>query len=192
MTKAAELAGFKVEFKNTAWDGIFIGLANKQYDAVMSSVTITEERKAEMDFSTPYINAGQILVVRKNQTGVTTLADLAGKKAGAQINTTGAMEIQKTGNVELKAYDELGFAIEDLKNGKIDGVVADAPTAADFVLSNADNSAKLMIVGEPFTEEYYGVAVRKGNTKVLEIINSGIEALVESGADKEIIAKWLR
>ena len=65
MNLAAKAGGFTVEFKNTAWDGIFAGLDNGKYDAVMSSVTITDERKKTMDFSIPYFNAGQILVGRK-------------------------------------------------------------------------------------------------------------------------------
>ena len=68
MNAAAKAGGFTVEFKNTAWDGIFAGLDNGKYDAVMSSVTITDERKKTMDFSTPYINAGQILTVRADET----------------------------------------------------------------------------------------------------------------------------
>jgi len=72
---AAEAGGFTVEFRNTAWDGIFAGLEAGEYDAVMSSVTITDERQQTMDFSVPYINAGQILVVRKELEGVELLAD---------------------------------------------------------------------------------------------------------------------
>ena len=64
MNAIAEAAGFEVEFQNTAWDGIFAGLGSGDYDAVISSVTITEDRKETMDFSEPYLNAGQVLVVR--------------------------------------------------------------------------------------------------------------------------------
>lgn len=192
MNAAAEAGGFEVEFKNTAWDGIFAGLGNKNYDAVISSVTITEDRKKSMDFSIPYINAGQVLIVRKDTSGVTTLADLKGKAAGAQIGTTGAMEIQKVDGVELKTYDELGLAIEDLSNGRIAGVVADTPIAADYALQNDEYSDTLKIVGEPFTNEYYGVAVRKGNTEVLEMINNGLKKVLDQGVDEELKDKWLR
>lgn len=192
MNAVAEAGGFEVEFRNTAWDGIFAGLANKNYDAVISSVTITEDRKKSMDFSIPYINAGQVLIVRQDTTGVTTLADLKGKAAGAQIGTTGAMEIQKVEGVELKTYDELGLAIEDLANGRIAGVVADTPIAADYVLQNDKYSDTLQIVGEPFTNEYYGVAVRKGNDRVLEMINEGLKKVLDEGVDEELKDKWLR
>lgn len=192
MKAAAEAGDFEVEFQNTAWDGIFAGLANGQYDAVISSVTITEDRKATMDFSVPYINAGQVLIVQQSTSGVDELSDLQGKSVGAQIGTTGAMEIDKAEDVELKTYDELGLAIEDLSNGRIAGVVADTPIAADYVLQNETYKGELKIVGEPFTDEFYGVAVKKGNTEVLETINAGLEKVLDSGKDEEIKDKWLR
>jgi len=192
MRAAAKAGGFNVEFKNTAWDGIFAGLANGDYDAVISSVTITDERKKTMDFSIPYINAGQVLIVPKSTTGVTTLQDLKGKAVGAQIGTTGAIEINKVSGVELRTYDELGLAIEDLANGRIAGVVADTPIAANYALQNDNYKDRLKIVGEPFTNELYGVAVKKGNTEVLDMVNKGLKAVLDAGKDKELKDKWLR
>jgi len=192
MKAAAKAGGFEVEFRNTAWDGIFAGLDAGEYDAVMSSVTITDERKATMDFSVPYINAGQILVVRQESTGVTTLRDLAGKSVGAQIGTTGSFEVEKMAGVQLRTYDEIGLAFEDLANRRVDAVVADTPVAADFALMNPNFKARLKIVGEPFTEEYYGVAVKKGNTRVLELVNKGFNAVLNTDTYRQIEDKWLR
>jgi len=195
MTAAAKAGGFTVEFKNTAWEGIFAGLAAGKYDAVMSSVTITDERKKEMDFSIPYVNAGQILVVRTEVTGVTTLTDLAGKTLGAQIGTTGAFEIEKVkdaNNIEEKTYDDIGLAIADLANGRLDGVVCDTPVAAQYALQSKEYKGKLKIVGEQFTEEYYGVAVKKGNQKLLDVINAGLKKVLDAGDNKAIEAKWLK
>jgi polar amino acid transport system substrate-binding protein len=192
MAEIAKAGGFTYTFKNTAWDGIFAGLSSGKYDAVMSSVTITEERKKEMDFSKPYINAGQILVVPNATKGVKVLADLKGKTVGAQIGTTGSFEVEKVEGLKLKAYDEIGLAFEDLMNGRIDGVVADTPVAADFALQNESYKGKLKIVGDSFTDEYYGIAVKKGNTKVLEAINRGIDKVVGSAAYSKVEDKWLR
>ncbi|MCF7929170.1 MAG: basic amino acid ABC transporter substrate-binding protein [Spirochaetales bacterium] len=187
-----EAAGFEVVNKNTAWDGIFAGLKNNQYDAVISSVTITEERKKEMDFSIPYLDAGQVLIVREETSNVDEVEDLDGQKVGAQIGTTGAIYVGNVEGVELKVYDELGFAIEDLANGRLSGVVADTPIAADYVLMNDTYKGKLKIVGEPFTDEQYGVAVKKGNTEVLEMVNAGLKKVIEDGTVEELKDKWLR
>jgi polar amino acid transport system substrate-binding protein len=192
MEAVAKASGFEVEFKNTAWDGIFAGLAADKYDAIISSVTITEERQKEMDFSQPYMNAGQILVVQKSTQGVTTLVDLKGKTVGAQIGTTGSFEIEKVPGVALKTYDEIGLAYEDLVNGRIQGVVADTPTAAAFALQNESYKDKLKIVGEPFTEEYYGVVVRKGNTEVLNMVNAGLDKVLNTDTYRNLEKKWLR
>ncbi len=192
MNAAAKAGKFAVEFRNTAWDGIFAGLEAGEYDAVMSSVTITDERKQTMDFSVPYINAGQILIVRKELTGVDKLDQLAGKNVGAQIGTTGAFEVEKVAGVTLKTYDEIGLAFEDLANGRIEAVVCDTPVAAQFALQNENYKGKLKIVGQPFTEEFYGVAVKKGNSKVLEAVNKGLEKVLNTDAYKQIETKWLR
>jgi len=195
MNAAAKAGGFTVEFKNTAWDGIFAGLEAGKYDAVMSSVTITDERKKTMDFSMPYFNAGQILVVKADVTGVEKLTDLKGKTVGAQIGTTGAFEIDKVkdaNKITPKTYDEIGLAFQDLVNGRIAGVVVDTPTAANYALQNPNYKGKLKTVGAPFTQEFYGVAVKKGNTKVLDKINAGLKKVLDAGDNKAIEQKWLR
>ena len=188
----AKEGGFTVEFKNTAWDGIFVGLAAGKYDVIISSVTILDERKKTMDFSDPYINAGQVLIVQSGLGGVTNIAGLKGKSVGAQIGTTGAFEVEKVSDVTLKTYDELGLAIEDLVNGRIAGVVADTPIAADFVLQNENYKGKMKIVGEPFTSELYGIAVKKGNKELLDKINAGLKKVIDSGEIEKLKDKWLR
>jgi polar amino acid transport system substrate-binding protein len=192
VNEIAAAAKFEVEVKNTAWDGIFAGLANGEYDAVCSSVTITDERKGTMDFTQEYLNAGQVLVVPTAVQNVTTLADLKGKNVGAQIGTTGAMEIEKVAGVTLKNYDEIGLAYEDLVQGRIAGVVADTPIAAQFALLSDSYKGKLKIVGAPFTDEYYGLAVKKGNKKILDLLNKGLDAIKKSGKLDELQKKWLR
>lgn len=192
INEVAKAGGFEVEVRNTAWDGIFAGLESEEYDAVISSVTITDERKQTMDFSMPYINAGQIIVVRADVTGIEKLSDLEGKQVGAQIGTTGAMEIDKISGLKKKTYDELGLAVEDLANGRIDAIVCDTPIAADYALQSDEYKGKLKIVGEPFTDEYYGIAVKKGNKEVLDLINAGLKKVLDSGKNKELEEKWLR
>ena len=192
MKAVADAGGFGVEFKSTAWDGIFAGLATDKYDAIISSVTITEERKKEMDFSKPYVNAGQLLVVQKNLKGVAALADLKGKTAGAQIGTTGAFEIEKVKGVTLKSYDEIGLAFEDLVNGRIAAVVCDTPVAANYALQNQTYKGKLKIAGAAFTQEFYGVVVKKGNTQVLDMINAGIDKVLNTKKYDELQKKWLK
>jgi len=171
---------------------MFVGLLLGTYDAVISSVSITEDRKKTMDFSDPYINAGQVLVVQKDTQDVAEIADLRGESVGAQIGTTGAVEIQKVSGVTLKTYDDLGFAMQDLAAGRIAGVVCDTPAAADFALRNESCKDELKIVEQPFTEELYGIAVRKGNNELLDKINAGLAAVEKAGTIERLEKKWLR
>lgn len=187
----AKAGGFQAIVKNTAWDGIFAGLEAGDYDAVLSSVTITDERKRVMNFSIPYVNAGQVLIVRKDNNEVTSLDQLAGKKVGAQIGTTGAIEVAKRPDIHLKTYDEIGLAVDDLVIGRLEGVVVDSPTAASYVLQNPTYKAKLKIVGKPFTSEFYGIAVKKGDAKDLELINKGLKAVIDDGTRDALVKKWL-
>lgn len=187
----AKAAGFEAVVKNTAWDGIFAGLTAGDYDAVLSAVTITDERARTMDFSEPYVDAGQVLIVSKTLEGVTKLEQCGGHKIGAQIGTTGAIEVAKFKTIKLKNYDEAGLAVEDLYVGRIDGVVIDSPTAKSYVLQNARYKGKLKIVGEPFTDEHYGVALKKGNQKDLDLINKGLEIIKKDGTLSALTHKWL-
>ncbi len=191
MRAIAERGGFEVEFRNVAWDGIFAGLEAGEYDAVISSVTITEERQERYDFSNPYINAGQIVVVRMDS-DITGPAALGGNVVGAQIGTTGAFEIQRIDGAELREYDEIGLAFEDLAAGRIDAVVCDTPVAADFALQREGYRDSLKIVGDAFTEEFYGVLVQKGNTELLDKINQGLAAVQAEGIDVQLEDQWLR
>ena len=154
-------------------------------------MTITEERQKKYDFSAPYIDAGQILIVPKAEKGA-KLADLKGKKVGAQIGTTGAMEIKKVDGLELKNYDEIGLAFEDMAAGRISGVVCDEPTAAHYALQRKEYKEKFKIVGKPFTAEAYGFVVQKGNKELVELFNKGIKAVKARKIDEQLRKKWLR
>jgi len=191
MKAVAKEAGFVVELKNVAWDGIFAGLDAGKYDAVCSSVTITDERKATMDFSIPYFKVRQALVVPKSSTAK-SIEEMQGKTLGGQIGTTGYFAVKKAKGVNGKSYDEIGLAMEDLFNGRLDGVVCDDPVAAQYALQKPEYAAKLKIAAVLDTgDEFYGVAVKKGNKEVLDLINKGIKAVQEKGIDKELRGKWM-
>jgi polar amino acid transport system substrate-binding protein len=191
LNAVAKEAGFTAVFKNTAWDGIFAGVESGQYDAIISSVTITPERQKKYDFSLPYIDAGQILIVPKTEKGA-RLADLKGKKIGAQIGTTGAFEVKKVKDVELKTYDEVGLAFEDMAAGRIGGVVCDEPTAIIYALQKNEYKDKFKIVGKAFTKEAYGIVVKKGNKELLDLLNKGIKAVKTKKIDVQLKKKWLK
>lgn len=188
----AKEAGFIVEHKNVAWDGIFAGLAGKKYDVISSSVTITEERAKVMDFSEPYYEVRQAVIVPKGAE-YTSMADLKGKNLGAQIGTTGYMAIKAADGITAKTFDEIGLAMAALSSGRLDGVVCDDPVATNYILINKDYAAKLKVafVIPADVPEYYGFAVTKGNTELVDLLNKGIEQVKAKGIEEELRGKWI-
>lgn len=190
----AKAGGFPVEIKNTAWDGIFAGLAAGKYDAVSSSVSITDERKKQMDFSEPYFEVQQGVVAQKTA-HVASVADLKDKVIGAQINTTGHFAAKKiAGAKDVKSYDEVGLAMKDLVNGRLDAVICDDAVAADYALQNPDFSKTLTLAFliKPDQPEYLGFAIKKGDTATLDLVNKGLKAVKASGEYQKIFDKWFK
>lgn len=188
MNEIAKKANLEVEYQNTPFDAVLTGIATCQFDAAISAITITEERKEKIGFSNPYINAGQITTVRLDNTDIKGPADLKGKTIGVQLNTTGQIEVEKIEGVTVKPYDTVDLAFLDLQNGQVDAVVADYPTTLNFINRNKD---KLKTTGEVFTEESYGIAVCKTNTELLEKFNKALGELEKEGFIKKLEEKWL-
>jgi polar amino acid transport system substrate-binding protein len=192
----AKAGGFEYEVKNVAWNGIFAGLAAGTYDAIISSVNVTDDRKKTMDFSDAYLNAGQSIVVRKGEGAKvgTSLAELASKKTkvGCQISTTAQDSSAAAGIKDLKTYDAIGLAFEDLAAGRIDAVVSDEPICGDYANKKEQYKGKFEIVGEPFEGADFGIALNKGNSAALELINKGLAAIKADGTLDELIKKWFK
>ena len=191
MDAVAKEAGFKAVHKNVAWDGIFAGLENGNYNVIASSVTITEERSKQYDFSIPYYTVRQAVVTSKDSNAA-TLDDLKGKTLGGQLGTTGYFAIKNIPDANAKSYDEIGLAMEDLFNGRIDGVVCDDPVAVQYALMQEEYKAKLKVafIIPTDTPEEYGFVVRKGEKETLDLVNKGVQAVKDKGIEKELQAKW--
>jgi polar amino acid transport system substrate-binding protein len=175
-----------------AWSGIFGELAAKRCDVIASSVTITEDRKKEMSFSNPYYTVQQAVVTPKNAV-ITSSKELADKRLGAQISTTGYFAANKIVGNKAKSYDAIGHAFEDLKNGRLDAVLCDDPVAADFALQNASNKEllKIAFVITDAEIEHYGFAVRLNDKETLDILNKGIQAVKDKGIEAALVKKWI-
>jgi polar amino acid transport system substrate-binding protein len=187
----AQKSGMKVKFINTPWEGIFATLATGDRDLVISSVTITPERKQSMDFSEPYFEAKQLIAVGKNSK-VSKFADLKTLKVGVQTGTTGDEVVQKLQgktSPNIKRFESTPLSIKELENGGIDAVVADNGVVVNFVTNNPNSKLKI-IDDATFAKEYYGIAVKKGNKAVLEQINKGLAAIKADGTYDKIYNKY--
>ena len=99
MQAVADKAGISIEFKNVPFDPLLTGMAQGTYDAAISAITITEDRSKSMSFSDSYFNAGQLVVLRIDNTNIKSQNDLTGKKVGVQLGTTGQFEVEKIGSL---------------------------------------------------------------------------------------------
>ena len=179
--------GVRAVYRNASFDGIFPALQNGTFDLVISAVTITPERAAAMLFSDPYYDAGQLIVTRADTKGVQTPDDLRGKRVGVQINTTGQFELEKRGGVEAVKYNSIDLALLDLRNGRVDVVVGDAPTLRYMI---RQSFRELKPVGEPFTNEKYGMAMAQGSTDLQPAVNDALRKIKQNGESARIYDKW--
>ena len=186
-----EAEGLETTIKHIEWDGLFPALESGDINVIISGMTITEERKAEYDFSEPYFEATQIICVREDS-DIETLDDLVGKIIGVQQNTTGHFAVQKIEGVkedDIKKFPYLPDALMNLGTGSVDVVVGDAPVVMNYIVTNPESGFKT-IKSDDFEKEYYGICVKKGNTELLERINSGLKKVKDDGTYDEIYKKY--
>jgi len=187
----AAKAGFEVKFVNTPWEGIFNALGQGDRDMVVSAVTITEERKQTMDFSNPYFDAQQLIAV-KETSKVARFADLKKLKVGVQTGTTGDEAVSKLlgkTSTNIKRFESTPLALKELESGGVDAVVADNGVVIHYVANNPGGKFKTVADAE-FVPEQYGIALKKGNSELLEKVNQGLAAIKADGTYDKIYAKY--
>jgi len=188
----AQKAGLQVKFVNTPWEGIFNALKQGDRDLLVSSITITDERKQTMDFSAPYFDAHQLIAVRADSK-VTRFDDLKTLKVGVQTGTTGDEAISKLQgktSPNIKRFESTPLALSELQTGGIDAVVADNGVVVNHVKNNGGD--KFRTVNDPaFTPEQYGIAVKKGNAELLAKLDQGLAAIRADGTYDRIYAQYL-
>jgi polar amino acid transport system substrate-binding protein len=183
-------AGFTPNFHNALFDTIFTALSYGQYDLVASASTITEERQKTVSFSNPYFKSGPVIVVRQaDASTVKGPADLAGKTIGVQLGTTGSAAAKKIANTKgVKEYPTAPEAYQALANGDVEAVVDDTVPALTIIANRPE--LKLAVVGEPLGTEYYGIAVRKDCTELLDKVNKALSEVIADGTYATLYEKY--
>ncbi len=183
----ADAIGVEVEFKNTGWDPLFPAVNSGEVDFAVSSITITDEREENFDFTDPYYVANQIILVPEDS-AITSFADLEDKKVSAQINTTGHIVVKellgKTSK-NIVATESMPLAVSEMLNGNADASVGDNSTVNEYIKNNPNVKVKT-IEDDDFEKEYYGLMVKKGNEELLDLLNDGIQKVKEDGTLEEI------
>lgn len=187
----AEELGLKTEFVSTAWDSIFIGLDTAKYDVIMSSVSMTNERLPNFEFTKPYLANGQVIVVKPGDESIKTPADLAGKKVGVQFQTTSDVACQKhleTVKFDLVQYDSIDLAFLAMRSGNVECIVVDMAVAIDYAAKYPD---MYVISSAALTNEPISICIKKGNTKLRDAMQAALDNVIKDGKLSQISVKWL-
>ncbi len=192
MNAIAKEAGFKVEYRNTKWNSIFPGIDSSRFNAAISCIIITRERSRIYTFSQPYADMGQVLVVPGDIVvkGVGNIKDIKDMVIGVKLGSTGAYMAERLGFIRPKKYRNLSKAFRDMNNGKLHGIICSLIKAGYYANYKKASKGKFVILGKQITHAPCGIVVRKGNIRVLNLVNKGIESIKKKGIDKQIYDKW--
>lgn len=183
----AEANGMTAKVENMEFESLLIALQNGQIDAAIAGMTVTEDRIEEADFSTPYYTATQVMIV-KEDSDIASAADLADKKICVIQGYTGEICVKDMG-YPYEAFKKGTDAIMELINGKCDVVVLDSATAQKYVSDN--EGLKIVEDAAAFESEEYAIAVKKGNTELLDKINAVIDTMLADGTVAELGAQYI-
>lgn len=190
ITSVANALGLTTTIKDTDFEGIFAALAAGQCDVIASSVSITDERKKNNEFTEGYYEIQQSLLVRKaDAERYKSLDALRGRTIGVQSETTGEAFARSAGTgVNIRSFTGADELFTALKAGQVDGVVQDFPVNAYHAEKSGDTVVSARLRSEP---EQYGFAVKKGNVELRDAIDEKLSEIKSSGADKQILRRYL-
>ncbi len=183
----------KCEFVSQDWDGIIPALQAGKFDAIVASMSITEERKKQVAFTNKYYTTPLAVVALKDSDLTSTEpAAMAGKTIGAQASTTQsiyAQDFYTPAGADVKQYPTQEEAVQDMLNGRLDAIISDKFVLTDWMKTASNDCCKLIgdVAG---TETETGIAVRLGDDALREKLNAAIDAIVADGTYKKIQAKY--
>lgn len=193
--EVAKRIGVEAVFKPSEWSGIVFELKSKNIDVVWNGMTITEDRKKEINFSKPYMNNNQIIVTL-SESALNNKADLNGKIVGLQLgsssfNAVSADEISKSFK-EIKKYDTNVEALMDLEAGRVEAVVLDEIVARYYIAQKEKDTNKdlFKVLDGDFGSEEYGVGIRQEDTDLKDEIDRVIDEMKKDGSYDAIYEKW--
>ncbi len=182
----AKRLGRPGQFVQNSWDGLVPGLERGNYDLIINGLEITEERKREIAFSTPYYITAQQLTVLKGTQGIASLEDCRGKKVGTLKFSLAHRMLEQFGGIEAVTYEAETNAYADLEHGRVTAVLIDAPIAQYLAKPNP----KLELVGGPIGEILYGIGIRKNEPELVAQVNQALADMVRDGELRRIYDRY--
>ena len=185
----AEKLGMKVKIEDMAFDAIIPAVQSGKVTFGAAGMTVTEDRKKEVDFTDTYYTGKQVIIVQDDNTEINGPDDLAGKKIGVQQGTTGDLyATDDYGDESIERFTKGMEAVQSLSQGKIDAVIIDDQPAQAFLEQNEG----LKILETEYVIEDYAMCFKKGNEELLEKVNAAIKELKEDGTFDKIVNKYIK
>jgi polar amino acid transport system substrate-binding protein len=186
MNAIAENMDLSVTYQDTAFDTIFRDVANGQFDITAAATTITPERQQKVNFSDPYYEAQQALLVEEGS-DITSVDQLGGTVVGAQDGTTGETYANdETDASEVRGFPEGPDAVAALTTGQVEAVIIDQPVAVDAV----EKQGGVTLVQTIPTNELYGFAMAKDKTALLDAVNQALRQIKDDGTIADLYQKY--
>ena len=181
--------GVQVQIENMEFASLVSSIGNK-IDVAIAGMTVTDERKERVDFSDPYYDAVQYVIIPKDST-IATAADLVGKKLGVQLGTTGDFIAQDIENSDVSSYNKAVDAVNDLINGRVEAVIIDKKPALVFSSKYPDEVIALDGAQFEFDVENYAIAMPKGDAALVTAVNQAIKDLKADGTFDSLVKKYI-
>ncbi|MGK7376392.1 transporter substrate-binding domain-containing protein [Planococcus sp. 1R117A] len=190
--EVADRLGVEVEFVAQEFSGMIAGLQAEKFDVVISQMTITDERKEQMDFSDPYITNQVKVIVSEDNDSITAVEEFKGKDIGVGLGTNDETYLRtelmpEVGEFNIMTYDDVITTLKDLDAGRVDATINNMYAIKPVV---EQNGFKIKAVGEPIKSDQAGIAARKGNEEIITELNRILAEMKEDGTYNEIFVKW--
>ena len=183
----ADKLGMKLEITDMEFDSLIPALQSDTIDVALAGMTVTPDRQENVDFSDSYAKGVQVIIV-KDGSDIASPDDLEGKSIGVQTGTTGDIYCTDDyGQENVKQFNNGPLAVAALVNGQIDCVVIDQEPAKNYVAANSG----LKILDTAYADEDYAIAIKKGNTELLDKVNGALKELKDDGTLQSIVDQYI-
>lgn len=183
----ARRLGVKAEFVGTGWTALIGGLQSDKFDVIIAQMSITEERKQSVDFTTPYVISGAVLISRAGDGRFSQLNDIVGHRVGVGLGTTFETVARSVDGADVRTYDDFQAYSQELITGRLDVIINDQLTAGFNI---KEHGLPLQITSPVLSEDHIAIAVRKGNEDFVDAINEVLHDMVADGTYREIFMDW--
>ena len=180
--------GVKTEYTSTDFNGILLALTSSKFNIILSAMSITDKRKESIDFSDTYVMGGQVVAVKHGNTSIKKLADLKGKVVACQLGSTGDSAASAIkGLKEVKKYDKITEAFQELSSNRVDAVVMDAQVGGYYV---AKKPGEYDVLKDRISEEPIGIGFKKEDKELRVAVQKALNELKSDGTLSKLSQKW--